>query len=183
MTLFCDFKSFLVQFVLMRIKQEIWLSPMTKSLTPTEMWKGQIDKTKDKIDATTKFDYKAISDRHRMVSWSTYDHATGVVNRFWGLTFPLPAAAVESKGHTYWFKHIVGGNDSMYMDISIWDTPKLLVYIWCFSTCYYISNRLVAFLCCHFSHLTFLLIEGLLSYDWAISHLFLIVEMLFLSMS
>ena len=34
-------------------KEEIWLSPMTKAPTPTEMSKGQSDKTNN---ATKKFD-------------------------------------------------------------------------------------------------------------------------------
>ena len=35
-------------------KEEIWLSPMTKAPTPTEMFKGQSDNTNN---ATKKFDY------------------------------------------------------------------------------------------------------------------------------
>ena len=34
-------------------KEEIWLSPMTKAPTPTEMWKRQSDNTNN---ATKKFD-------------------------------------------------------------------------------------------------------------------------------
>ena len=47
-------------------KKEIWLSPMTKTLTPTENPKtnGQ-----HKI-ATKNFDYITIADRLRTVSWS-----------------------------------------------------------------------------------------------------------------
>ena len=52
---------------------------MTKAPTPTEMSKGQSDNT---INATKKFDYKAIADRLRTVSWSNYSHPTGVVNPF-----------------------------------------------------------------------------------------------------
>ena len=48
-----------------------------------------------------KFDYTAIADRLRTVSWSNYSHPTGVVNRFKGLTVPIPATAVQSKGHTF----------------------------------------------------------------------------------
>ena len=64
-------------------KEEIWLSPMTKAPTPTEMSKGQSDNTKN---ATKKFDYTAVADRLRTVSWSNYSHPTGVVNRFTGPT-------------------------------------------------------------------------------------------------
>ena len=41
-------------------KEEIWLSPMTKAHTPTEMSKGQSDQTNN---ATKKFDYTAVADR------------------------------------------------------------------------------------------------------------------------
>ena len=40
------------------------------------------------------FDWTAVADRLRTVSWSNYGHPTGVVNRFTGPTFPLPAAAL-----------------------------------------------------------------------------------------
>ena len=72
-------------------REEIWLSPMTKVPTPAEMSKGQSDNTNN---AKKKVDYKAIADRLRTVSWSNYGHPTGVVNRFTGPTFPLPATAV-----------------------------------------------------------------------------------------
>ena len=62
-------------------KEEIWLSPMTKAHTPTEMSKGQSDNINN---ATKKFDYTAVADRLRTVSWSNYSHPTGVVNRFTG---------------------------------------------------------------------------------------------------
>ena len=62
-------------------REEIWLSPMTKAPTPTEMSKGQSDNTNN---ATKKFDYTAVADRLRTVSWSNYSHPTGVVNRFTG---------------------------------------------------------------------------------------------------
>ena len=54
-------------------KEEIWLSPMTKAPTPTEMSKGQSDNTNN---ATKKFDYTAVADRLRTVSWSNYSHPT-----------------------------------------------------------------------------------------------------------
>ena len=52
---------------------------MTKAHTPTEMSKGQSDNINN---ATKKFDYTAVADRLRTVSWSNYSHPTGVVNRF-----------------------------------------------------------------------------------------------------
>ena len=71
-----------------RKKTEIRLSSMKK---PQEMSKGQSDNTNN---ATKKFDYTAIAGRPRTVGWSKYSHKTGVVNRFTGPTFPLPATAV-----------------------------------------------------------------------------------------
>ena len=50
---------------------------MTKAPTPTEMSKGKNDNTNN---PTAKFDYRAVVDRHRTVSWSNYGHPTGVVN-------------------------------------------------------------------------------------------------------
>ena len=61
--------------------EEIWLSPMTKAHTPTEMSKGQSDNTNN---ATKKFDYTAVVDRLRTVSWSNYDHPSRVVNLVYG---------------------------------------------------------------------------------------------------
>ena len=63
---------------------------MTKSPTPAEMSKGQSDNTNN---ATKKFDFTAVADRLRTVSWSNYGHPTGVVNRFTGQTSPLTAAS------------------------------------------------------------------------------------------
>ena len=64
---------------------------MTKAPTPTEMWKGQSDNTNN---ATKKFDYTAVADRLRTVSWVTT--ATQLVWLAWftGPTFSLPATAV-----------------------------------------------------------------------------------------
>ena len=64
---------------------------MTKALTQTEMSKEQTENTKN---ATKKFDYTAIEDQLRTISWCQYSHPTGVVNRFTGPAFPLPAIAV-----------------------------------------------------------------------------------------
>ena len=52
-------------------------------------------------NATRKFDYRAIADRHRTVSWSNYGHPTGVVNLVYGPNLPTPATALKSKGHTF----------------------------------------------------------------------------------
>ena len=54
-------------------KKEIWLSPMTKSLIPTE---------KSKINGQLKTPPKtSITQRLRTVSWSYNCHSTGVVKR------------------------------------------------------------------------------------------------------
>ena len=63
--------------MLQETKEEIWLSPMTKAHTVPEMSKEQSDNTNN---ATKKFDYTAVADRLRTVSWSNYGHPTGVVN-------------------------------------------------------------------------------------------------------
>ena len=68
-------------------KEEIWLSSMTKAPTPTEMSKRQSDNTNK---ASKKFDYRAIADRLRTVSWINYGHPTGVVNLNYGPNLPTP---------------------------------------------------------------------------------------------
>ena len=52
---------------------------MTKAPTPAEMSKGQSDYT---YNATKNFNYTAVADGLRMVSWSNYGHPTGMVNWF-----------------------------------------------------------------------------------------------------
>ena len=75
-----------------REKEEIWLSPMTEALTPTEKSKKQRDNTKN---ATKNFDYTTIADRLRTVSWGNDSHSAGVVKPVYGIpTFPLTAKAV-----------------------------------------------------------------------------------------
>ena len=54
---------------------------MTKAPTSTEMSKGQSDNINN---TTKKFDYTAVADRLRTVSWSNYDHPTGVINLVYG---------------------------------------------------------------------------------------------------
>ena len=63
-------------------KEEICQNPYTNKIS-----KGQSGNTNN---ATKKFNYTAIADRLRKVSWSNYIHPTGVVNQFFGPTFPLP---------------------------------------------------------------------------------------------
>ena len=60
---------------------------MIKAPKPTEMSKGQSDNTNN---ATKTFDYKAVADRLRTVSWSNYGHPTGVVNLVYGPNIPTP---------------------------------------------------------------------------------------------
>ena len=64
---------------------------MTKDPTPAEMSKEHSDNTNN---ATEKFDYTAVADRLRTVSWTNYGHPTGVVNLVYGPTFPFLAAAM-----------------------------------------------------------------------------------------
>ena len=71
--------------------EEIWLSPMTKAPTPAELSKGQNDNTNN---ATKKFDYRAVADRLKTVSWSNYGHPNGVVNLVYGPNLPTPATTV-----------------------------------------------------------------------------------------
>ena len=60
------------------------------------MSKGQNDNTNN---VTKKFDYRAIADRLRTVSWSNYGHPTGVVYRFYRAHLPTHrnSRAIEGK--------------------------------------------------------------------------------------
>ena len=58
---------------------------MTKAPTLAEKSKGQSDNTNN---ATKKFDYTAVVDQLRTVSWSNYGHPTGVVNLVYGPNLP-----------------------------------------------------------------------------------------------
>ena len=74
---------------------------MTKAPTPTEMSKGQSDNTDN---ATKKFDYKAVADRLRTVSWSNYGHPPGVVNLVYGPNPPTPCnSRVIKRTHVWKF--------------------------------------------------------------------------------
>ena len=71
-------------------KEEISLSPMTKSSTPTDKYKKQSANTKR---------HQNVRLYHR---WSNNSHPTGVVKPVYGIpNFPLTAKAVSSKGHTF----------------------------------------------------------------------------------
>ena len=73
-------------------KKEIWLSPVTKTPTPTEQSKKQQDNIKN---ATKNFDYTTIADRLRTVSWSNSSHPTGVVKPgYVRSTFPFTTKLV-----------------------------------------------------------------------------------------
>ena len=52
---------------------------MTKAPTPEEMSKGQSDNLNK---ATKKFDYIAVADRPRTVSWSKYDHSIFLIEGY-----------------------------------------------------------------------------------------------------
>ena len=81
------FNMSVVNFINQEKKEEIWLSHMTKALTPAEISKGQNDNTNN---ATKKFEYTAVADWLRTVSWSNYGHRTGVVNLVYGPILPTP---------------------------------------------------------------------------------------------
>ena len=79
-------------------KEEIRLSPMTKTPTLTENSKSNVTTQ----NATKNFDYSTIADRLRTVSGSNNSHPTGVVKPVYECsTFPLTTIAVCSKGHTF----------------------------------------------------------------------------------
>ena len=61
---------------------------MTKAPTTAEISTGQRDNTNNATKSSS-----TLADRLRTVSWSNYGYPTGVVNRFTGSTFPLPATA------------------------------------------------------------------------------------------
>ena len=74
-------------------REEIWLSPMTKALIPTEISKGG---TRQHNTVTKKFDYTAIADQTDL--WQS-DEVTTVIQLVWftgfpGPTFPLIATVV-----------------------------------------------------------------------------------------
>ena len=78
-------------------KKEIWLSPVTKTSTPTEQSKKA---TWQHRNATKNFDYTTVADRLRTVSWSDSSHPTGVVKPVYERsTFPLAAKVVQSIVH------------------------------------------------------------------------------------
>ena len=82
--------------------EDIWLSPMTKTPTKTEMSKRQNDNTNN---ATKQFDYRAVADRLRTVSGSIYGHQTDVGNLVYGPNFHTPCnSRVIKRTHVYFFK-------------------------------------------------------------------------------
>ena len=74
-------------------KEDICLSPVNKSPYTNGKAKWH-NKKRHKM-------YIATADRLRTVCWSNYSHHIDVVNRFTGLTFPLPTTALQSKGNTW----------------------------------------------------------------------------------
>ena len=71
-------------------KEEIWLSPMTKTPTPAEMSKGQSDNITPQKSSITQ---RLRTDLERSVGVTT---ATQLVWLTWftGPTFPIPATAL-----------------------------------------------------------------------------------------
>ena len=74
-------------------REDIWLIPLTKAPTTTEMSKGQNDNTNN---ATKKFDYRAVAGRLRTVSLSNNGHPIGVVNLVYGPTYILCFLSITS---------------------------------------------------------------------------------------
>ena len=75
-------------------KEDIWYSPMTKALTPTEKYKKELDNTKR---TTKNFDVTIIADRFRTASWQYDGHQIGLVKPVNGiLKFPLTANAIRT---------------------------------------------------------------------------------------
>ena len=104
-------------------KEDIWLSPMTKALTPTEKSKKELDNTKT---PPKNFDYTTIADPLRTVSWGNDSHPTGVVKQMNGIpTLPLTATVVLSMARTcrYYFTVTV---PEIYL--TIWNRRDLLIY-------------------------------------------------------
>ena len=66
-------------YMLKEKKEEIWLSPVAKTPTPTEKSKKQRDNMKN---ATKNFDYTTIADRLRTVSWVAAVTPLVWLNRF-----------------------------------------------------------------------------------------------------
>ena len=70
----------------------MWLSPGTKTPTPTKKSKKQRDNIEN---ATKNFDFTTIANRLRTVSWRNSSHPTGAVKRVYERsTFPLTAKVV-----------------------------------------------------------------------------------------
>ena len=90
---------------------------MTKAHTPTEMSQGQSDNTNN---ATKKFDYTAVADRLRTVSWSNYGHPTGVVNLVYGPNLPTNRNSIVIK-RTHVKKFV---NKPRYIDNNPTATPS-----------------------------------------------------------
>ena len=73
-------------------KEDIWLGFMTKTLKPTENSKQSKVTTQKRHQ---KFDYTAIADGLRTVSWRKDRHVTGVVKQIYVISiFPLTGKAV-----------------------------------------------------------------------------------------
>ena len=73
----------------------LWQKPIHEQ----KCQKGQSDNTNN---ATKKFDYTAVADRLRTVSWSNYGHPTGVGNLVNGSNLPTPCNSREIKiTHVY----------------------------------------------------------------------------------
>ena len=98
---------------MLREKEEIWLSPMTEALTPTEKSKKQRDNTKN---ATKNFDYTTIADRLRTVSWGNDSHPAGVVKPVYGRHFSSPEPNALIGWYIFVFFSETAGRNSTKLD-------------------------------------------------------------------
>ena len=76
-TVHCSARIMNCKLWIMREKGRDLTQSYDKSPYTSKMSKGRSDNTNN---ATKKFDYRAVADRLRIVSWSNYGHPTGVVN-------------------------------------------------------------------------------------------------------
>ena len=102
---------------ILRQKEEIWPSSMTKAPTPTELSKGQSYNTNNATKSSIKQQLR--TDLGRSVKVTT-GNPTGVVNLVYGPTFPLPRNSRVIK-RTHMWKFV---NKPPYIDNKPTATPS-----------------------------------------------------------
>ena len=125
-------------------KEEIWLSPMTKAPIQTEMSKGQSDYTNN---ATKKFNYTAVADRLRAVSWSNYSHPTGMVDLVYGpnliieRSFKVHGKNFDDAFHKRHFKTMLSLERAVFSRYVIGVLPNIFIVSLCNFDLYCLSVR------------------------------------------